>query len=464
MLYDLNWLATGKQFPPEGELERLQRYDQNRQIFENKHGEIYGEQWKRIEKVVGNTADIISYPIVLNYQKKVSIKTADFLFVERPIFTSDNPAVDEIVTASDLYEIGYEGVIDCSRFGAGVYKIDVENNKGKISISSPSYTFAIVDKEDRKKIKQYVLAWVNEWKESGVTKGRLYVKVHDKGKYSSYTYDMSGTSIGKLIESKENIPTGLDDFAIVPIHNLLTSDSVWGIDDYADIDSIISELEIRTAQISKILDVHASPTVSGSQTALTEGKDGKYTFKAGNYYSRMSQEEPPLEYVTWDANLDSNFKQIDKLLNHLASISEMGVAIFNSDIKLGQVPSGTALRMLYINVLAKVTRVRNSFDKGFKKAIALASQIGYTRVEPEDITITWQDGLPDDPKETAEIISVRTGGKATMSQRRALKQYDGMTEDAVEEELAFIAEEDMAMNGTLTLVDDNEDDTDEVIE
>jgi len=45
--------------------------------------------------------------------------------------------------------------------------------------------------------------------------------------------------------------TGIDDFLVVPVHNLSTSDRIYGIDDYSDLDSVIQELEIRLAQISR---------------------------------------------------------------------------------------------------------------------------------------------------------------------------------------------------------------------
>ena len=48
----------------------------------------------------------------------------------------------------------------------------------------------------------------------------------------------------------------------------LTSDRVYGIDDYTDLDSIVSEIEVRISQISKILDKHAEPSMQGPETAL----------------------------------------------------------------------------------------------------------------------------------------------------------------------------------------------------
>ncbi len=442
MLNDLSWLAKGEPFPPTEEIDRLTRYAENKAIYENRHGEVYTEQFDRIKKVIGNTADVISYPVVLNYQKKISLKTADFLFSEPPIFSGDD-VIQEIIEDSKLLSLAYQCAIDCSRYGTGVLTIRNVDGKGKIGISKPEHLFAIVDKEDLKQITGYVLAWATKVDDN--TK-EITAIVHEVGKYSKYRMQYTDGNIGELIEEQENVSTGLNDFAIIPIHNTLTSDTVWGCDDYMDVDSIISELEVRVAQISKVLDVHSAPTVSGSRSALTENDDGTYTFAAGNYYERDSMDDPPLEYLVWDANLEANFKQCENLIKHLTTISEMGAAIFNADMEAGNIPSGSALRKLYINVLAKVTRLRNSFDDGLKKAIALASQIGRKRVDEADISITWQDGLPGDPREDAEIINIRTGGKATMSQATALKQYDGLDDASAEVELEAIRSDDASGN------------------
>ena len=456
MLTNLEWLQEGKQFPPKGEEARLARYIQNKLIFENEHNKVYTDQLKRIERVIGNMSDVISFPIVLNFQKKISLKTADFLFTEPPILTgaaaAQTETLNQIKIESELFDIGYQSVLDFSMLGTGLFKIDVVNDqetqgkKGTISISNPQYLFTIVEKEDLKKTTQYVLAWTYVVKETDSHKDEnLIAYIHSKGTYERREYTMTREGkIGNLIEATPAKKTGLDDFAVIPFHNVLTSARIYGIDDYADIDSIVSELEIRTAQISKILDVFASPTVSGSKAALSKRENGEYYFPPGNFYGRGSTDEPPLEYITWDADLKSNFDQIERLINYLSTISEMGATLFNAELNFGNAPSGTALRMLYLNVLAKISRARRSIDTGLKKALSLASSIGYSKIEIKDIAITWQDGLPNDPKEIAEIITSRTAGLQTLSRKTALKKYDGLTESAAEEELEVIQEEEMA--------------------
>jgi hypothetical protein len=62
----------------------------------------------------------------------------------------------------------------------------------------------------------------------------------------------------------------------------------------------------------------------------------------------------------------------------------------------------------------------------------------------DDVSINWQDGLPADFVEDSEIMKNRTAGKATMSQHRALIQFDAMSEKQADEELARIQDDEAA--------------------
>ncbi len=185
---------------------------------------------------------------------------------------------------------------------------------------------------------------------------------------------------------------------------------MYGIDDYSDLDSIVSELEVRISQISKILDKHAEPSVEGPSSALTRNPNtGEWQLKMGNYFPRDSNEDPSVSYITWDAQLEANFKIIEKLINILSVVSEMGSAIFDNETKTGQIASGTALRRMMISPLAKTNRVRMRFDSALKKAIKLCSQLGgegIVDLSKEKINIFWNDGLPGDPKDK-EIEAIK---------------------------------------------------------
>ena len=91
----------------------------------------------------------------------------------------------------------------------------------------------------------YVIAYTyTEEQERGPDKHFLSATVYDKTTYRKMTFEMATglknlcLTIGKKIKDSGRVQTGLTDFAVIPVHNTVTSDTVYGTDDYTDLDSI----------------------------------------------------------------------------------------------------------------------------------------------------------------------------------------------------------------------------------
>ena len=153
MLTNLDFLKEGKPFPPVSQRERLINYEQNKRLFENQHSEVYKEQFTRIERVIGNFEQIISYSTVFNFQKLMTLKIADFVFGAKPKITvSDEKkqkVVDKIVHQSDLYNRLYMSAIDTSRYGNSVLQL-FETRFGGVglNVTSPALWFPVVSHDN----------------------------------------------------------------------------------------------------------------------------------------------------------------------------------------------------------------------------------------------------------------------------------------------------------------------------
>ena len=154
-------------------------------------------------------------------------------------------------------------------------------------------------------------------------------------------------------------------------------------------------------------------------------------------------------YVTWDGELESAFKHIDKLMNVLAIISEMGPAVFDTNYAARTNLSGKAFRFLFNDVLSKVSRIQKSFNEGFINVIHLCSEVGYPKkLDKKDISIKWQDGLPDDPEEQARTGQVRVNNKATDTIVNQIMIQDGVSlDEAIKKAEAIKLEEAASMPG-----------------
>ena len=455
MLTDLSFLNEGQIWIPKCEKERINKYIEHQDLFNGKHDEIYKEQFKRIERVINNFGEVVSYPVIINYQKLITLKLIDLLFGEEPEIVAgekeskEQETIELIKEKSDLMNISYMIGIDVSRYGDGLFYIYADAEGGKIGFTQPQFWFPVVNHINTQEITNHVIAYTQEIDENNK---KLIAHIHYKGYIEQREYQLiSGVNdvIGKQLNSNI-IATGLDDFAIVQVCNIKSTDSIYGHDDYTDIDSIVSEILVRIGQISRILDKHASPSVQGPSSALQKDPvSGEWLLKMGNYFARDSSDDPQVNYITWDGALDAAFKELEELKDTLYTVSETGATLLGQTDKSGAATSGTALRLKMASPLAKVRRLKMRFDSALKKAIYLCSELGgngIMNLKDVDINITWKDGLQDDPMEEAQIVGMLTQNKAVMSQLTAIKLVQDLSEEGAEEELERIREEESLGN------------------
>ncbi len=461
ILTDLSFLEKGKPFPPDSERERLRRYEENKLLFEDEHAQVYKTQFERIERVVGNFDKVVSYATIFNFQKLTTLKIADFVFGTSPTISIDGDEkqklINKILMETDFFNKLYISAIDVSRYGDSVFQI-AKNKNGKVRlyVTSPDLWFPVVDNGNIKEFlyhcfcRTYIID--SEKKIYG-----LKVQIHDPEDPSvcrEQQYRLEGKPgyfrIGDKLtdDEEERLEPELGVCPVFRVSNTPTSDRCFGIDDYSSIDSIVSELIVRVSQVSKVLDRFSSPAMTGPQSALTYNESlGRWELRMADYYERNNESDPKPEMIIWDASLDANFKHIEILINQLYTISEMGSAVFGDlSHSAGNVASGTALRRLMMSPLAKAKRIANSYDRIIKEMLSVCAAVYGETIEPSEISIKWNDGLPVDPLEEANLADVRTGGKATLSRRTAIKRLDSLSDKETDMELAEIENDEAAVN------------------
>ena len=444
MLYDLEWLQVGQSFPPTVELERIRRYDENRRVFRVTHlddgaTEYYRDCCKRIERVVGNFEELISFPVIFAYQRLLSLKTADLVCGEYPsIKSAKDQQTDTIQTMREEISLDsqlYSTVLDVSALGDAVWRMykDKETGKGRFTVWDPRGWFPIVKNDGTNQIMHHVLCWSTNVGTKDAPRWNLTVQIHSKGSYEQRVYDTgtSGTEILALISSTPGILTGLEDFAVINLRAFHASDTVYGQDDYTQIDSIVSEIMVRIGQISKILDKHADPAMTGPVSMLTTDENtGRTYLKTGSFYAISPGETPPT-YLTWEGQLEAAFKELELLLQQLYILSEMGSALLDAAMGTSQAISGTAMRFKMVNPLVKARRITNAMTLPLKRLIKAVSSLGYGKIEINDLSVQWKDGLPNDPREVAELVRLLTGATQIETLENALQTYyDKSAEDA----------------------------------
>lgn len=478
MLHNLEWLGPGQQFPPLRERERITRYHQNALLFDGEHfGDelrvhqnvfrlegsigVYQKCSERISKVIGNFEDVISFPVLLNYQRLMSLKMADLICGEYPSITGissqENDAIKETRDYCEFDEKLYASVIDISRYGEAIWRkyLD-EDGRRTFTCWDPSEWYPIVSQDGTNTILAHVLCWrvnTTETATESPPNWQLHVQIHwcDKerrGTYEERVYQMNGDGgalSGEIESMRKTVDTGFDTCCVQNVRAFKVSNTVYGYDDYMPLDSILAEIMERVGQISVILDKHADPNITGPVTMLDmDPKTGEYHLKTGKFFATSVGENEP-KYMTWDGQLTAAFKQLEFLVNQLYILSELGAAILGGADGSTTAISGTAMRFKMVNPLAKARRVTNSLTLPIRKLISdlsvdaevdsaenapaagLSSQ-PFTVIPYNHISVFWKDGLPDDPRENIENCKLATGASKMMPLHTGIMEYFGRSD------------------------------------
>ena len=453
MLYNLSWLEPGQMFPPQSEVDRLTRYLQNAALFNGDHFgdpvlrsrdgitelpiDVFMKSAERISQVIGNFEEVISFPTLLNYQRLMSLKMADLVCGEYPtisgVSSEDNAAIKQARDYTDFDGKLYSTVLDISRYGDSIWRLYYDDGESKDTFTcwTPTQWFPVVAQDGTNSIKQHCLVWREDKNaDPDNPDWRLHVQIHgtaadEIGYYEKREYQMhnDGHTIKKLVSSTK-VPTGLDRCAVFHLKAYTVTGSVYGYDDYMNIDSIMAEIMARVGQISAILDKHADPNITGpvSMLQLNE-KTGEYYLKTGKFFAVSPGEEQP-KYMTWDGQLTSAFKQLEFLTNQLYILSEMGAALLGGQDSSGTAISGTAMRFKMVNPLAKARRIANSMTRSVRYLFSSLSN-----VPVENISVFWSDGLPDDPRENIENCKLATGETKMMPLETAIMEFFGRSNE-----------------------------------
>jgi hypothetical protein len=444
MLTSLDFLTPGASWPPPGEKTRIDRYMENERLFLTQHSEVWEEKFNNLAARLKKKQRLADTPI--NYHQLISKKTADFVCGEPPKIETegDTDKLLRVLNKQNFFAKLYEGIIDVSKCGNAVIKL-----VGKEATAvSPLCWYPVVDPTNIKSILYHVIAYPTDFDKDGKPT-KLYVEIHSDSwmEVRWYTFEPGQSTLGAQVMAP--VKSELPEKAIHVLSNMTFSGSIYGMDDYNIVNPIIQKVMWRLHCADTILDKHSEPSVSGPESALQyDEQTGKWFVPLGNYFKRASADDPALEYVTWDGNLDSNFKEIETLINQLYILSEMGQAFADAG---GGDSSGTALKLRMVSPRMKAQRIAGINAAAVKELIAAIARLNGIKIDYDTLTVHWCDGLPVDEKELLETLAAATGGKPVMSQYSAMIKR-GLTDDEAKEEIEQIRDED-AYEAPMTNVD-----------
>lgn len=441
MLTNTDWIADGASWPPEDadEKARLAEHARNRQVYAGLHDVVM----PRYATYLSDQAkDSRKQPIILDWPALATGSYISLLLGEEPeVLAGDR---------KDLPERSDEQVfIDVSRYGLGLYEI----SDSGIQALSPENCYLITTPGN---IQRYqAIVFFATWKETKEMAGQKevheFVKftIHSKSKIQHIIYEVKdGKLAGPLklgdfpdyaaldtAEDGSQEPPA-DDMLVVVVQNKLTSERYYGQSDYSpSVLTLTEHLERLFSQRAEVLAKFTSPTpVVPESAAIFDHATQEWVFKPGAAIITQPGDTPPALMV-WQAELGAVDRAIEQAMDQLLQMLQLSRVLLAGQGQ-GAAESGTALRIRLIPTLAKVSRYARAAEKAIPKAINLWSQLHPPEIPLDSITVNLQDGIPEDPMETAQTAQFWDAMGAISLERKL--ELQGLKEgsEAFDKELA----------------------------
>ena len=403
MLTNLLWIADGKPFPPEDadENARLAEHAQMRDAYNGLHERIFPAY---AAYLADSAKDPKKQKIILDWPSMGTDTYLSLLLGEEPeVLAGDR---------QDLPERPDEQVfIDVSRYGHGLYEI----SDSGIKALNPENCHLIVSPDDIQN--PWAFVFFRVWEESDQNKKIKYVKftIHSKGQIQHLVFEVKDGKLsgprdlalfpvlsGLQVDAQGIQRPTVDDVLVVHVNNRLSSERYYGRSDYKpSILSLIADLEKRFAERSEVLSKFVNPTPVIPESATTfDHATKEWVYKPGKPIIVQPGETSP-SLLTWQAELGAVERAIEQEMDQLLQMMQLSkVLLAGKDA--GQAESGTALRIRLIPTLSKVSIYARAAEKAIPKVLSLWSQLHPPAIPIEQITVNLQDGIPEDPMETAQ--------------------------------------------------------------
>ncbi len=445
-------IVVGQPWPNKDDKLRLESYKHYDQLYfgdhysafaiktrqKNKYG--FADQYAKLRYVVANFPGLISRVI------------ADMLFGE-PLVVDVKDAntqawVDGLIDDTHLLAQLYESSLANSRRGDSIFKIrgtDLGTSNAKIHVEevTPAYYFpSISSASARGQVDQELLAWT--WTSEDGKTTYLQEEIHEPGKITTklFEYDPNSEKVvqqytdqemKKLIAVDPIFETNIKHNLIFHVPNVRDGSQYFGTSDYKDLETLFYALNNRITKVDNILDKHSDPILAVPPGVLDENgsvnKSSLGMFEVRNDNPGFNKPE----YIVWNANLESAFQEVEKMVDFLFMFSEVSPATMGMD-KTGQAESGRALKFKLLRTIAKRNRKKIYYDIMIKEMLETAQEFGQAwniKIDGKTVTtvqkpdIKWGDGvIPDYTEEIDNEIKRLDAGLS--SKADAISRIDNL--------------------------------------
>jgi hypothetical protein len=439
-------------FPSKKEKQRLILLKEYEELYDGDHYSQFGIKDYFVD---GQEKEKKLY-IAVNLPALISEYYADMVVADGVFVDSDQEEVQEVL--NDLYADNsldvafYESSINTSKSGFSVFRVRLNELEKVVieeipvdqyfpqvdgSIVLASY-ITLVSNLDQKKTKfLYKQIYKQDSPEANV------MLHHELWKVDS---SKQPTQKVAVTEYMSNVKTDVQDtgYPVMPvfqINNAKSSKSMFGKSDYKDPKPLFDEINNRVTQISVQLIKHMKARIAVPPGTLDQ--DGDIKVADTDVFEVGDGDKMPQYITNSNPLIDSGFKQLDKLILLVSSITKIPAEEMGYPGK-GGAEKPEAMRIKLFSTLRKVSRKRIYMEQVIKDMMSLALKMSDLKPEKDngkfDLRVKWTDALPIDENLLTERLSEQvTGG--LKSKRKAIKELQDIYDEELNNEITLIEEE-----------------------
>lgn len=488
--------------------ERLNLYKKYELLQSGEAFDVFRQAFYEYYNQLNPNYPALTY-INVNFFGLMSKKVADIALGEGFTATVNNPELqrwlDEWIVDNDLTALLYEALYFGSARGDIVFKLSVQDLNGKLQVAvenpSPSiwypngsaynprhpakensfvYAYHLNKDEVFYIVETYTPDFIEYTGYIEKSQQKEVYKVNPVVVMPEVFAGMEYDEVDDYTISQDN-PTGRS--LVVHVTNMAKANSYFGASDYDDLTQLVYALNQRltgnqsilndytdpllhvpAGTIDKVLDkmVADSPLTGQSNVSNPlRGAKGQTTQIDIVNNARKAKEvlrEAKItegstdgsttkpEYITYNGDLESSFKQESSLYKAIYMVSEIAPILVDTSQGFGQL-SGTALKILAQPTIKKAQRKLLFLESKLKYLIRTAMELAqatdgvdFPDVEIEDVTLTFRDGLINDDMETAQVQNMRLMN-GTQSKAGAIGEMDGISQKEAKNKLVEIKKE-----------------------
>ena len=291
------------------------------------------------------------------------------------------------------------------------------------------------------------------------------LEIHQVGLISYELYNGTSTDLGTQISLKTNqktgdleeeVETGIDELLVAYIPNALKTDSPYGVSDYSNgIDTLFYMFNDAVGIAHRATQSGVPLTVVPRELLDdNNGLNHERTVIAVNKLADTLGEgdiSKMIQVIQNQAQQDKFMNYANEVLDMLLIFSGLSPQTVGRNVQGGAV-SGTALKLKMASTLSTAAGKAAFFEDTLSEVLTIAAMLdtetigagneikpGVDWVDPEaPVTVKLKDGLPDDEKETAQIIQILKNAGVMSIREAVMRANPHASDEQIDEEIEAI--------------------------